>query len=69
MFGVVQKGDKLVENPLLAFFGELPVEAVHAAPEHGAKAVHVFLRGHPVFSRLMSVASLPVYLALGVRLV
>ena len=64
MFGIVQKGQKLVEETFLAFFGELPAEAVHAAPEHGAKVVHVFLRGHPVLSRLMLVALLLTDLAL-----
>ena len=48
VFGVVQQGEELVEETLLAFFGELPVEAVHAAPEHGAEIVHVLLGGHPV---------------------
>ena len=58
VFGVVQKGQELVEQALPALFGELPAEAVHAAPEHGAEVVHVFLRGHPVFSRLLLVALL-----------
>ena len=53
VFGVVQKGQELVEEALLAFFGELPVEAVHAAPEHSAEVVHAFLRRHPVSSRLV----------------
>ena len=64
MFGVVQKGQKLVEETFLPLFGELPAEAVHAAPEHGAKVVHVFLRGHPVLSRLVLVALLLTNLAL-----
>ena len=66
LFGVVQKGQELVEKALLALFGELPAKAVNAAPEHGAKVVHVFLRGHPVFSRLMLVALLLVHLDLEV---
>ena len=49
VFGVVQQGEELVEEALLALLGELPVEAEHAAPEHGAEVVHVFVRGHPVF--------------------
>lgn len=48
MLGVVQQGQEFVEEALLAFLGELPVEAEHAAPEHGAEVVHVFVRGHPV---------------------
>ena len=51
VLGVVQEGDELVEEALPAFLGELPVEAVDAAPEHGAEVVHVFLGGHPVFPR------------------
>ena len=51
LFGVVQEGEELVEEAPLAFFGELPVEAEHAAPEHGAEIVHVFVGGHPVFWR------------------
>lgn len=51
LFGVVQEGEELVEEAPLAFFGEFPVEAEHAAPEHGAEVVHVFVRGHPVFRR------------------
>ena len=66
VFGVVQKGQELVEKALLALFGELPAEAVHAAPEHGAKVVHVFFRGHPVLSRLMLVALLLIHLTLEV---
>lgn len=50
-FGVVQQGEEIVEEALLAFFGELPIERVHAAPEHGAEVVHVLLRGHPVSQR------------------
>ena len=69
VFGVVQEGQKLVEEALLALLGELPAEAVHAAPEHGAKVVHVLLRGHPVLSRLMLVALLLIHLALEVCLV
>lgn len=49
VFGVVQQGEELVEEAPLALLGELPVEAEHAAPEHGAEVVHVFVRGHPVF--------------------
>ena len=48
VFGVMQQGQELVEEAFLAFLGELPVEAEHAAPEHGAEIVHVFVRGHPV---------------------
>lgn len=47
----MEEGQELVEEALLAFFGELPVEGVHAAPEHGAEVVHVFLGGHPVCSQ------------------
>ena len=46
----MEQGEELVKEALLAFFGELPVEAVHAAPEHGAEIVHIALRGHPVCS-------------------
>ena len=49
VLGVVQQGEELVEEALLAFLGEFPVEAEHAAPEHGAEIVHVLVRGHPVF--------------------
>ena len=56
VFGVVQQGEEFVEEALLAFFGELPVEGVHAAPELGAEIVHVLLRGHPVLSRVVLVA-------------
>ena len=59
VFSIVQQRQEFVEKALLALFGELPVKAVHAAPEHGAKVVHVFLRGHPVLSRLMLDALLP----------
>ena len=48
VFGVVQQGQELVEEALFALLGEFPVEADHAAPEHGAEVVHVFVRGHPV---------------------
>ena len=48
VFGVVQQGEELVEEALLALLGEFPVEAEHAAPEHGAEVVHVLVRGHPV---------------------
>lgn len=60
VFGVVQQGEELVEEALLALFGELPVEAEHAAPEQGAEIVHVFVRGHPVFleARVSSLCSL-----------
>ena len=57
MFGVMQQGEELVEKALLAFFGELPVETVHAAPEHGAEVVHVFVWGHPVLSRVVLVVA------------
>lgn len=59
VFGVVQQGEELVEEALLALFGELPVEAEHAAPEHGAEIVHVLVRGHPVFleARVSSLCS------------
>ena len=56
MFGVVQQGEELVEEALLAFLGELPVEAEHAAPEQGAEIVHVLVRGHPVSRGLVLVA-------------
>ena len=49
MLGVVQEGEELVEEALLALLGQLPVEAEHAAPEQGAEIVHVSVRGHPVF--------------------
>ena len=51
VFGVVQQGEELVEEAPLALFGEFPVEAEHAAPEHGAEVVHVFVRWHPVSLR------------------
>ena len=44
----MQQGQELVEEAFLAFFGELPAEAKHAAPEHGAEIVHVLVWGHPV---------------------
>ena len=49
MLGVVKQRKELVEQALLAFLGELPVEAVHAAPEHGAEIVQVLLGGDPIF--------------------
>lgn len=58
VFGVVQQGQELVEEALLALLGELPVEADHAAPEHGAEVVHVFVRGHPVSSRGLGLVKL-----------
>ena len=48
VLGVVQQGEELVEEAFLALLGEFPVEAEHAAPEHGAEIVHVLVRGHPV---------------------
>lgn len=48
VFGVMQQGEELVEEAFFAFFGEFPVEAKHAAPEHGAEIVHIFVRGHPI---------------------
>ena len=48
VFGVMQQGEELVEEALLTFFGEFPVEAVHTTPEHGAEVVHVLVGGHPV---------------------
>ena len=67
VFGVVQQGEELVEEALLAFLGEFPVEAEHAAPEHGAEVVHVFVRGHPVFLEA-HVSRLLAYLLTDVRL-
>ena len=50
-FGVVQQGEKFIEEALLAFLGELPVEAKHTTPQHSTKVIHILVRGHPVFSR------------------
>ncbi len=58
VLGVVQQGEELVEEALLALLGELPVEAEHAAPEHGAEVVHVLVRGHPVFTSKARVSRL-----------
>ena len=56
VFGVMQQREELVEEALLTFFGEFPIKAVHAAPEHGAEVVHVFVGGHPVVFRKVRVS-------------
>ena len=48
-FGVVQQGEKFIEEALLAFLGELPVEAKHTTPQHSAKVIHILVWGHPNF--------------------
>ena len=48
-FGVVQQGEKFIEEALLAFLGELPVEAKHTTPQHSTEIVHILVWGHPNF--------------------
>ena len=48
-FGVVQLGEKFVQEALLAFLGALPVEAEHTAPQHSTEIAHILVWGHPNF--------------------
>ena len=55
-FGVVQQGEKLVEKALLAFLGELPVEAEHTTPKHSTKVIHILVWRHPNFLERVGVS-------------
>jgi hypothetical protein len=51
VLGVVEDGEELFEETLLAFAGELVVESPEAAAEDGPEAVDVCSRWKPIFSQ------------------